>query len=505
MQRVGSLNLDLPGEDMYLMDGKAVVLGRSYYYGYYGDVGVAAGEEGDVEPAPWLTNVSTFDVYVVDTTDPAAPALRKKYSFEGELVTSRMIGSKLFVVFSTYPDITEVVKPQGVQNAEVEEVLPQFRTVTGDEEYVAPAVDWANVYHPVNADGYNMITIATIETADLEKAPASTAVMADYGVVYASPQALYVTSTNYDYTGAAREFTEVHKFDLTGESARYVASGKVPGWPLNQFSLGEKDGFLRTASTQGWSGGWMPQQSENFVTVLEQVDGKLEVAGQIDGIAPGEQLYAARFVGDRGFLVTFVQIDPLFTVDLSNPREPKIAGELKVPGFSTYIHPLGENHILTIGKDADDQGDFAWFGSLSLSIFDVTDFANPTLLHRELVGVRGTGSEALYNHKAITFHNDLLALPVDLYEGDYTVPGYGEHSFSGLMVYRFGVDSGFEQVGRIETVDWSAAYYLYSSYHWTRGVFIDDNVYAVSNASVQSAAVENMDTILSTVELDAAD
>ncbi|HEX2973084.1 MAG TPA: beta-propeller domain-containing protein [Tepidisphaeraceae bacterium] len=527
MTLAGYFDLDLPARDMYLLSGKAIVLSSTYYGYYYGYPGpVAAGAAGNTGtstgsdapvPQPWQQDTTTFDIYAVDTSNPAAPALLKKYSFEGDLITSRMIGSKLYVVMMTYPKTDEVTKPFGVATTKVEDILPKVRTVTGGGETVAPAVNWSNVYHPVNPDGYSMVTVLTIDTADLTKEPASTAIMAGYGVAYASPSALYITSTNYDYTGADREYTEVHKFDLTGDVATYVASGKVPGWFLNQFSLGEKDGFLRTATTvwTNWGVGveilsalnaqpaiaQTPWQM-NCVYVLEQKDDQLEVAGKIENIAPDERIYAARFIGNRGFLVTFKQVDPLFTLDMSDPRNPKLVGQLEVPGFSTYIHPLDENHILTIGKGATDAGSFAWFGSMTLSIYDITDFANPALKHQEVIGVRGTASEALDNHKALTFYNDQLAFPVDLYEGDYTVPGYGTHTFSGLFVYRFSVDNGFTKVGQIAGPEWASDFYSYGYGLWTRGVFIGDDVYAISSQDAKSAAINDMATILKTVPLE---
>ncbi len=549
MKAVGHLDLDLPGSELYLGTGKAIVLGQPSYYMYgmgvpmMGGMGVAVsgsastGTAASVPPAtgsaggspgsdpnpgntgtasgterPWLNNGMSFDVYVVDVSDPAAPSQAKKYSFEGQLITSRMIGTKLYLVSYTWPTIAD---PVSVAGAAVEDILPKYRVMTGSEESVQPLVAVADVYHPVNPDGYSMINVTTIETANLEAAPVSTGIMAGYGVIYASTAALYVSSPNYDMQGYARESTDIHKFSLTGDSAQYTASGRIIGHLLNQFSMGEKDGFLRVATTEsqimpmgigmlvGAPGAIFSapvQASENHVFVLEQASDKLEIAGQIDGIAKGEQLYAARFVGDRGFLVTFQRIDPLFTVDLADPHNPKIVGELKVPGYSEYIHMLDENHLLTIGKDAQQENGFAWYLGLKLSIFDVTDLANPTLLQDKTIGARGTDSEALYNHKAFTYHNGLLAFPVDLYEGDTTPPSYGNYTFGGLMVYRVSLDKGFEELGRISTVGQIEPYY-WNYNQWTRGIFIGDSVYAACDHDIKAAAVADMSKLQSTVDL----
>lgn len=515
MAVLGHLDLDLPGHELYLQENRAIVLAQPSYY-YYGWGWTAPAGSGSVDSGteePWLQDQPTFDAYVVDVATPTAPALLKKYSFQGTLVTSRMIGSKLYMVSITYPNISPLMGAGGVETADVADVLPKYRTVAGKQESIEPLVGWEDVYHPVNPQGYSLINVTTVDTANLEAAPVSTSIVANYGVIYASTQALYVTSTNYDWYGYERDQTEVHKFDLTGDSAAYAASGMIPGWLLNQFSMGEKDGFLRVATTEGhsWSGMFstglvgaifsdVVPASENHLVMLEQVDDKLEIVGRIDGIAPGEELYAARFVGDRGFLVTFQKIDPLFTVDLSNPREPKILGELKVPGYSEYIHMLDENHLLTIGKDAQQEDGFAWYLGLKLSIFDVTDMANPQELHTATLGVQGTDSEALRNHKAFTYHNGLLAFPVDLYEGNAVPPSFGNYTFGGLMVYSVSAEAGFAELGRIATVRQDGPYY-WGLNQWTRGVFIGEHVYAICDHNIKAAAVADMANLLKTVDL----
>ena len=503
MTLASHLDLDLPGKELYLHDSQAIVLAQpsSYYGYYYGDANPSGGAEN-----PWLQDQETFDVYVIDVADPAAPSQVKKYSFQGSLVTSRMVGTKLYLVGQTWPYVNNAAE------AAVEHILPNYRVVTAGQESVQPLVSWEDVYHPINPDGYSVLTVTTLDIANPDAAPVSTAVLSNYGVIYASTQALYLTSTNYVY-GFERDSTEVHKFDLSGDAAAYVASGNIPGWLLNQFSMGEKEGFLRVASTEGhatrgisWLG--LPgaifssplAASENHVIVLEQVENKLQIAGRIDGIAQGEELYAARFVGDRGFLVTFQKIDPLFTVDLTDPRNPKLAGELKVPGYSEYIHMLDENHLLTIGKDAQQEDGFAWYMGLKLSIFDVTDLANPTLLQDKTIGIRGTDSEALDNHKAFTYYYGLLAFPIDLYEGDATPPNYGNYTFGGLMVYHVSLDKGFEEVGRIATVNQSQPW-GWNYDQWTRGVFIGESVYAICDHDIKAAAVADMSSLQSTVDL----
>ncbi|MDO9262689.1 MAG: beta-propeller domain-containing protein, partial [Desulfosalsimonadaceae bacterium] len=222
---------------------------------------------------------------------------------------------------------------------------------------------------------------------------------------------------------------------------------------------------------------------------------KLDVIGSIRDLAPGERLYSARFMGERGFLVTFVQVDPLFTLDLSDPAHPSVAGELKVPGYSTYLHPLNENYLLSVGQDTIVDGDIVRNGGMQLSIYDITDFADPKLLHTAKIGDSGTYSEAMYNHKAITFwpEQNLLALPVNEYTAALSEDGdMWENSFNGMVVYRLAEDYDFELLGRMNlyTYDASDTTYYYPS--WYRGVFIDDYFYGMTSTVVKAAPVDDI-------------
>jgi hypothetical protein len=199
-----------------------------------------------------------------------------------------------------------------------------------------------------------------------------------------------------------------------------------------------------------------------------------------------------------------VKIDPLFTLDLSDPTAPQVVGELKVPGYSDYIHPFGADHLITVGKDAAlvAEDNMAWYQGVQLSIFDVSDFAAPGLKHKLILGDRGTATEVAHNHKAFTFwpEKSLLALPVELYE--YAAPPvypweYGIHSFSGLYVYRVSPEDGFVLLGRVSTRSADDGWFT----PWTRGVFVDDTVYAITADAVRRAPVDGIETGVDTLPL----
>jgi hypothetical protein len=264
---------------------------------------------------------------------------------------------------------------------------------------------------------------------------------------------------------------------------------------LNRFSLGEHQGYLRAATTIGHVSRTGPGDASNNVYVLGEEDGELALVGRLEGIAPGEQIYSARFIGTRGFLVTFKKVDPLFTLDLSDPTHLKVVGELKVPGYSDYIHPLGEDHLLTIGKDAVDVGEFAWYQGVQISVFDVTDFANPQRVDVEFVGDRGTESEALYDPHAFSYFapRDLLAVPMRIAEWPAGVTRepyeFGETVFSGLCLFRVTTAEGIEPVARFATAPQGA-----EDDDWfgpTRGVFIGDSVYAITDTRIGAVSLDD--------------
>ncbi len=263
---------------------------------------------------------------------------------------------------------------------------------------------------------------------------------------------------------------------------------------VNQFALGEYQDHLRVATTTGWPWAWDAQTSTNNVFVLATDGDTLKTVGSITGLAPGEQIYSARFLGERGFMVTFRQIDPLFALDLSTPADPRVAGELKITGFSEYIHPLDEDHLLTLGRAGTDEG---FIEGLQLSIFDVSDLSNPQLVTTKQIGGPGTSSEAEYNHKAMTFYpqENLLALPVQIY-GDFW-----EYETSAVQVYHVTPQDGITLRGQISTEPNAAAEYP-SYWGWSRGLFIADRVYAVTEISVQAASLDNPGDVTQSIEIE---
>lgn len=381
-----------------------------------------------------------------------------------------------------------------------------------------------NFYIAQTGDGRGFLTLLSFDLS--ETAPMSaTTIIGKPGAVYASTDALYVAVRHYASTMAdwfyddvdvIPEATSMHKFALSPDSIEtgYVGSGVTKGRILNQFSMDEHDGYLRIATTTGR----LPNpDAHNTLSVLSEESNTLRVIGMVDNIAPSEDIRSVRFNGDVGFIVTFKKTDPLFVLDLSDPSEPVIKGELKIPGFSTYMHLLDESHLLTIGYDADDQGSFAWFQGVQLQIIDVSDLTNPLLVHKKVIGTRGSTSEAATNHLAFNYfpERSLLAIPMTICDGSGTGGTYGDlMTFSGLLVYNVTIEDGFRRVGGVphKEPETETTYSGACNNWWTdsnsiiqRSVFMGDEsedfVYSIAFDSIDVASLEDLENPLIKVNL----
>jgi hypothetical protein len=317
----------------------------------------------------------------------------------------------------------------------------------------------------------------TVTTIDLDKGldPVdSVGVMTDARIVYASQTSLYVATESW----ASRPLpdapevpqqgvsTTIHMFDISDpDKTTYVGSGTVPGYLLSQWSLSEFQGVLRVVSTEtpAWWGAGADSQSD--LTTLRPQGGALVQVGQVSGLGQGERVYAVRFIGNTGYVVTFRQVDPLYTVDLSDPAHPKVEGELTIPGYSAYLHPVGDNLLLGVGSEVDPQTNEPV--GTQVSLFDVSDLAHPALLQQTTLG-QGW-SEATSDHHAFLFwpKTSLAVLPF-------------QQEAVGMTVDRA---SGIRQVG---TVTHQTGLLGYTP-TIRRSVVVGDSLLTVSDAGVESS------------------
>jgi hypothetical protein len=350
-------------------------------------------------------------------------------------------------------------------------------------------------------------------------------IIANWSQVYASTDTLLLAEPSWDWwwfwdNDEVEESTNIHRFDISvAGQTRYTGSGRVRGLIRNQFSLSEHNDYVRVASTTGQFRWWSQTESqvENHVTVLAGADALVQV-GHVGGIALGESIWASRFVGDKGYLVTFRNIDPLWTVDLSRPAHPTVVGELEVPGVSTYIHPFGASKLLTIGYGGDENG-MDW--STQVSLFDVTDMAHPSRtaalsLSPDVVGDGWTWawSEATWEHKAFQYWGpmNMLAIPLSTYRSTYDQNGYyyGYEYKSQLAMIRVDAEGTTDALplSRYDQgqIDHSSFFNSDPDQYWDwrdvrRSIFMGDFIYAISDRGVTAHRVSDL-TLSASVPLE---
>ena len=306
---------------------------------------------------------------------------------------------------------------------------------------------------------------------------------------------------------AERRKTIIHRIGIDNGKIEYGAKGEVSGYLLNQFSMDENGDYFRVATTTEI---WTQRENVMYNNVFV-LDNSLNVVGKLEAIAPDERIYSARFLGDRLYMVTFKRIDPLFVIDLSNPKQPEVLGELKIPGYSDYLHPYDETHIIGIGKETEGN---EWGGvstkGVKLALFDVSDVKSPKQLAKYEIGSSGTDSEALRDHKAFLFDKkkNLLVIPVTEIKGkmeyDQNLGYYRQRSWQGAYVFNVGIEKGFEVKGTIthnegdEKQDW---YWYGSPNAVRRSLFMDDALYTVSDKKIKANDLNDINKEIKEIRL----
>ncbi len=376
--------------------------------------GIRAGDDVGIG-RPFMQGPPRTQVTVVDIANPAAPRIEEVVTFDGDLVASRMVGGVARLVLRSGPPALPFLFPSGseasvdiaaaanrrvIAGSTINDWLPGFKVGAGKRQSLTGCSD---VRRPEVFSGVGMLSVVTLDADDPRPGPAATVIGAGE-TVYASTESLYVTSTEWNQSAK----TDLHKFDI-GDRVRttYEASGTVKGRLLNTFAMSEFNGDLRVAATDDGS-------QESAVTVLRQSGSALEPIGSVGGLGRTERIYAVRFLGTRGYVVTFRQTDPLYVLDLSDPTAPVQTGELKIPGYSAYLHPVGTDRLIGIGQAANEQGRVQ---GLQVSLFDVSDAAAPKrLANAEIPQSR---SEAEFDHHAFLYwpKTSMTVVPVQSNDG----------------------------------------------------------------------------------------
>jgi inhibitor of cysteine peptidase len=419
---------------------------------------------------------SSTHISVYDITIPEIPVLVSDLTVDGFYYSARMIGDYVYIIVN---EPATLINDTNVN-------LPVIEVNNKTE-----VIDASEIYYTELPDSYDFFTtIITLNVLRSDEAPTiETYLLGAMSCIYVSTQNIYLTSPIYISTIG----TNIHRIHIDGGRITYAANGIVPGFVLNQFSMDENENF-RIATSDG---------TANNIYILNK---QLTILGRLEGLAPNEDIYSARFLGDRCYLVTFQKVDPLFVIDLSDASNPQVLGKLKIPGYSDYLHPYDETHLIGIGKEtveAETTGDFSWYQGVKISIFDVSDVAHPKEVIKYEIGDRGTDSLVLRDHKAFLFDRsrNLLVLPILLAEIDEEkypngVPPstHGDFTYQGAYIFHISLSEGLIFRGRIthltNTTDLqNSGLYFNSPYYIQRSLYIDQRarvlLYTISNNKVK--------------------
>ncbi len=517
--------------ELYVEDDQLIVIGSSNSNSLNKKDEISKLEQKRMMTYPSEPMVYMTKAIIYDISDRSAPNQAREVEIEGNYLSSRKIGSSLYLISNKYMDYYYMM------NEQTELPAPMFKDSTASDKMVPISYDDIR-YFPESIEP-NYMLVGGVNLEDHSQPMDVKAYLGSGQNIYASTEHLYVAVTQYEAApeqpaadvnpsldGSTVDMimpryrpqstkTAVYKFALSAGTVTYMAEGDVPGTILNQFSMDEHKGSFRIATTSGEM--WRTDEltSKNNLYVLND---SLDTIGKIENIAPGERIYSVRFMGDRAYMVTFKSVDPLFVIDVADPTNPNILGALKIPGYSDYLHPYDENHLIGFGKDTieqankDEKGNIvnttAYYLGMKVAMFDVTDVTNPKELHTLKIGDRGTHSELLYNHKALLFSKakNLMAFPVELYEVQPTAAAdsmpldYGQFTYQGAYVYNIDIANGFTLKGRIthisdDELSKAGQYWYDGDKNVRRILYMDDTLYTLSNRMIKAHTISDLQSI----------
>ncbi len=441
---------------------------------------------------------------VYDISERSHPEKIREISAPGTYDSARMIGG--YVYFLT-------TENQGYRD-------PRMPVIFDDTRGIKVNSVW---YPPGNSNDFRMNTLTSFPVTGGGIPEAISFLLGWDTTLYVSPTDVFVAYQkdkfrwNHPLVGeddlvqneaaVPEQESVVHRFAINQGSIRYKATGTIPGYLLNQFSLDQYDGNLRVATTVEDRTTPKGQYSNVYVMNTE-----LKVIGKVEQLAPGEKIYSARFMGDLLYLVTFKQTDPLFVIDLSNPSQPGILGELKIPGYSDYLHPYDKTHLIGIGKDTyENSGGGVIPTGVKIALFDVSDLNNPRIVDSRVLGEKGSDSAVLSDHRAFLFDKEksIMVLPIrevihtpvfgSRYEGSYT-----EEVWQGAYIFEIDPEKGFAEKGRVLHESGSSDESWWAGSTVRRSILMDYILYTISQNSILGSDLEDLSSRLMKIDLSGA-
>jgi inhibitor of cysteine peptidase len=469
-----SLNGTLRG--IFINGDKLAVFGESYYYQpveayYVANTTIRTEETTTLSPLKvqvfpyqsYATGSETF-IKVYNMSDRANPFLTRDIVVNGTYFSSRMIGDHAYVVTSqpTLWRDSRVILPTIIS-------LNETKTIQPNEIY----------YSNISDNAYAFTTIVSINLKLDDSEPLhKTFLLGSASCMYVSLSNIYITMPKQqNFETSWIEGTLIHRVRMQDGEIECEASSRVPGRVLNQFSMDEYGEYFRIATTKGWV--WSTETpSQNNLYVLNM---NLSIVGKLENLAPTEEIYSARFMGDRCYLVTYRQVDPFFAIDLQNPYDPKVLGKLKIPGYSSYLHPYDENHIIGIGKDE---------GKVKISLFNVSNVSAPNEARKYTIA-KWSDSLALGDHKAFLFDKskNLLVMPITVYQ---------DYAWQGAYVFNLSIEEEIVlrgQITHMENIADKAGLYYYSPNYVKRTLYIGNVLYTISESKIKMNKLETLQEI----------
>jgi uncharacterized secreted protein with C-terminal beta-propeller domain len=443
----------------------------------------------------WAGQQAVLTMY--DISNLGDPELIATLTINGDVLDARLVGTQVRVATASSPevdapspvytrdgDISEKSTDElraAVAKTNVDDWIPTYTLRDGTSAQVSKGrlVDCGNLARPEKFSGLDTVAVSSFDMMSALQSRKTVGVIAGGQQIYATDTSTYVSTTDWSSDDSPAK-TSLHKF-VTAQSgsSTYKGSGEVPGTLLNQYAMSEYKGVLRVASTVSERRGWVNsrQITQGLVTTLHEQDGALRQLGQVGGLGrqDNESIQAVRFIEDRGYVVTFRQTDPLYVLDLRNAAAPKVAGELKIPGYSGYLHPIGDDLLLGVGQSGAVPNRGGQTG-VQFSLFDISDPATPRRIDTQTYG--GGAAAAEFDPKAFLYWEprNLIIAPTYLH-GDYR----GQGAFSGVVLLRANAD-GLKELGRLGTTE------AYGTVN--RSLVIGDTVYMLSDQALQANSLD---------------
>lgn len=392
--------------------------------------------------------------YIYDVSKPSSPQKVREIAVQGNYKTSRLVDENLYFITNEHPPFHIMTRSKEDGATEQEDPRPRYKdSVEGAESKPIP---YDRMHKLPGSNDSTFLTITSLDITQDDQAANVKTYLGTGQDIYMSKDHIYMAVRDYpnvnEGTTMLRERptpdTKVYQFGVDGVNVTYDAETTVPGTLINQFAMDERNGTFRVATTKGNMWDDETPSTNNIYTF----DSSLNPLGKVEGLAEGERIYSVRFMQDRAYLVTFKQVDPLFVIDLQNPEKPKVLGKLKIPGFSNYLHPIDENHVIGFGKHTKQlDNDRVVTDGVKLSLFDISDVTNPIEKDVEIIGGRGSNSELNYNHKALYYHpeKELFGFPVTVNESYEVQQGEATYMrqrfvFEGAYLYKVTPEDGFD-------------------------------------------------------------